>query len=116
STHPLTEFGSRRVKSSEAVEYHIDFITSMVSNMKRRLPFVVFAVLALCALAWGLIRTIQGPSLAAIEVKSQELVQTVVATGRITAVSRAQVGSQVTGVVRERRVKEGDVVQPGDIL
>src|SRR5690625_4870176 len=89
---------------------------SMVSNMKRRLLLVVFAVLVLSALAWGLIRTIQGPSLAGIEVTAQELVQTVVATGRITAVSRAQVGSQVTGVVRERRVKEGDVVQPGDIL
>src|SRR5690606_11192927 len=28
----------------------------------------------------------------------------------------AQVGSQVTGVVLERRVKEGDRVEPGDVL
>jgi len=34
----------------------------------------------------------------------------------VVAVSRAQVGSPVTGVVVERRVREGDVVQPGDVL
>lgn len=88
----------------------------MVSRMKRRSFLVAIAVLALCALTWGLIRTAQGPALAGIEVTSQPLVQTVVATGRVAAVSRAQVGSQVTGVILERRVKEGDVVQAGDIL
>lgn len=88
----------------------------MALSMKRRLPLVVFAVVALCAFAWGTIRTIQGPAVAAIEVAPRALVQTVVATGRVVAVSRAQVGSQVTGVVRERRVKEGDAVQAGDIL
>jgi len=31
-------------------------------------------------------------------------------------VSRAQVGSEITGVVLDRRVKEGDRVHPGDIL
>lgn len=61
-------------------------------------------------------RIIQGPSLPGVEVTPRPLVQTVVATGRVAAVSRAQVGSQVTGVVLERRVKEGDVVQAGDIL
>lgn len=84
--------------------------------MKRRLSLVIIAVVVLCALAWGAIRTIQGPSVAAIEIAPRPLVQTVVATGRVAAVSRAQVGSQVTGVVRERRVKEGDAVQAGDIL
>lgn len=84
--------------------------------MKRRVFLVAIAVVALCVLAWGVTRTIQGPSLAGIEITPQPLVQTVVATGRIAAVSRAQVGSQVMGVVLERRVKEGDVVKPGDIL
>ena len=42
--------------------------------------------------------------------------QTVVATGRVVAVSRAQIGSPVTGVVIERRVREGDRVQAGDVL
>jgi HlyD family secretion protein len=34
----------------------------------------------------------------------------------VVAVSRAQVGSPVTGVLLERRVEEGDTVQPGDVL
>ncbi|GAB3550483.1 efflux RND transporter periplasmic adaptor subunit [Noviherbaspirillum agri] len=58
----------------------------------------------------------RGPALAGYEVAARPLVQTVVATGRVTAVSRAQVGSPVTGVVVERRVQEGDVVKPGDVL
>lgn len=44
------------------------------------------------------------------------LVQSVVATGQVITVSRAQVGSEVTGVVLERRVKESDRVKPGDLL
>lgn len=52
----------------------------------------------------------------AYEVSAAPLLQTVVATGRVTAVSRAQVGSAVTGTVLERRVQEGDRVRPGDVL
>lgn len=88
----------------------------MAPFMKRRLFLVIVAVVALCALAWGAIRIVQGPALAAIKVAPRSIVQTVVATGRVVSVSRAQVGSQVTGVVRERRVKEGDAVQAGEIL
>ena len=58
----------------------------------------------------------RGPALVGYEVAARSLVQTVVATGRVVAVSRAQVGSPVTGVIVERRVQEGDVVQPGDVL
>lgn len=44
------------------------------------------------------------------------LVQTVVATGRVSTVARAQVGSEITGMVLERRVQEGDRVARGDLL
>ncbi|CAN5346072.1 efflux RND transporter periplasmic adaptor subunit [soil metagenome] len=57
-----------------------------------------------------------GPSVAGYQIESRALVQSLVATGRVIAVSRAQVGSEITGVVLERRVKEGDRVKPGDIL
>lgn len=84
--------------------------------MKRH-PFIVaIACLALGALTWGAVQKMRGPALAGYEVAARPLVQTVVATGRVAAVSRAQVGSPVTGVVVERRVQEGDVVQPGDVL
>ncbi len=44
------------------------------------------------------------------------LVQNVVATGRVATVSRADIGSELAGVVLERRVQEGDQVKPGDLL
>ena len=84
--------------------------------MKRVFFISTVACLAIGALAWGLVQNKRGPALAGYEVTARPLVQTVVATGRVAAVSRAQVGSPVTGVVVGRRVKEGDLVQPGDVL
>lgn len=86
--------------------------------MKRfsRRFIAVIAVAAVTALAFVLIRHWQGPRLAAYQVQARPLVQTVVATGRVVSVSRAQVGSQISGVVVERRVREGDQVKPGDVL
>lgn len=86
--------------------------------MKRSsLRFVAaIAVVLLAALAFALISHWQGPRLAAYQVQARPLLQTVVATGRVVSVSRAQVGSQISGVVLERRVREGDQVKPGDVL
>lgn len=83
--------------------------------MKSRTGLVVVVVL-LVALAWLYVARLSNLSLPAYEVVEQPLVQTVVATGRVAAISRAQVGSTITGVVVERRVREGDKVNPGDIL
>ena len=84
--------------------------------MKRSRLAITVACVAVGALAWVLVQKSRGPVLAGYQVSAQPLVQVVVATGRVAAVSRAQVGSQVTGVVVERRVREGDVVRPGDVL
>ena len=84
--------------------------------MKRPVILVAVACVALALIGWMLLQKARGPVLAGYQVQSRPLVQTVVATGRVVAVSRAQVGSPVTGVVVERRVREGDVVQPGDVL
>lgn len=84
--------------------------------MKRPLLLIGIASAGLAVLAWGGIRVMQGPTLTGYPVTARPLVQTVVATGRVAALSRAQVGSPVTGVVIERRVTEGDVVSPGDVL
>lgn len=83
--------------------------------MKRNLMLAAVACLVLAAMAWGWVK-MRGPALPGYEVVSRPLVQTVVATGRVVAVSRAQVGSAITGVVVERRVQEGDLVEPGDVL
>lgn len=81
-------------------------------------PFkrVVMLVLVILALGLVLLRLLQGPQLQGYRIEPLPLVQTVVATGRVVSVSRTQIGSEITGVVLERRVQEGDSVQPGDIL
>jgi HlyD family secretion protein len=84
--------------------------------MKRPIFLAAVSCLVLAVLGWGLVRKVRGPAFDGYEVVSRPLVQTVVATGRVVAVSRAQVGSPITGVVVERRVQEGDAVQPGDVL
>lgn len=83
----------------------------------KRYRFLVIAVcLALVMLVWGGVQKMRGPALSGYQVQVQPLVQIVVATGRVAAVSRAQVSSPITGVVLERRVREGDTVKPGDVL
>jgi HlyD family secretion protein len=49
-------------------------------------------------------------------VVEQPLIQNVVATGRVISTSRAQIGAEITGVVLERHITEGDRVKPGDLL
>lgn len=85
-------------------------------RMKRRPFLLIIVCIVLAALVWTLVQQLRGPAMPGYEVEARPMVQTVVATGRVVTVSRVQVGSEVTGVVVERRVKEGDVVQPGDVL
>jgi multidrug efflux pump subunit AcrA (membrane-fusion protein) len=74
-------------------------------------------VLALVlAVAFILLRLWQGPEVPGYRIEPMPLVQTVVATGRVVSVSRALIGSELTGVVLERRVQEGDKVLPGNVL
>ena len=74
---------------------------------------VIVLVVALAAMGW---RLWQGPEIAGYLVRSTPLVQTVVASGRVEAVSRAEISSEITGVVLERRVEEGQRVAAGDLL
>lgn len=76
----------------------------------------VLAIVALIAVAWIGFRTWQGPVVEVYAVKPTDLTQTVVATGRIATPSRSQIGSEITGVVERRLVREGDQVQAGDLL
>lgn len=84
--------------------------------MKRNTLLITLACLVAAAGLWSYVQNQRGPRMAAYEVAAQPLVQTVVATGRVVAVARAEAGTEVTGVVVERRVQEGDSVQAGDIL
>ncbi|HVY64630.1 MAG TPA: efflux RND transporter periplasmic adaptor subunit [Gammaproteobacteria bacterium] len=83
-------------------------------NWRRPWPLAGLALLiALAVAGW---RQWQGPLLPAYRLEPRPLVQTVVATGRVVAPIRVQVSSEITAAVSERRVQEGDVVAPGDVL
>ena len=75
--------------------------------------FVLLAALLVASLVWQQLR---GPVVEVIGLQQAALQQHVVASARVATVSRVQVGSEVAGVLSERRVSEGDRVQPGDVL
>ena len=75
---------------------------------------IVLPVLLLAAwLGW---RHWQGPEVPGYRLEMRPLVQRVVASGEVDSQSLAQVGSEITGVVKARHVREGDHVQAGDLL
>src|SRR5690606_26561639 len=90
-------------------------LTRLMSPKSNRL-LIGLAALAVLAAGFMLLREWRGPAVPGYRVEAQPLVQTVVAAGRVIGVSRVQVGSEITGVVVERRVEEGDEVVPGDVL
>ena len=87
----------------------------MLSALRLRPAFFLLSLpLALLAfLGW---RHWQGPELPAYRVTQRPLVQRVVASGEVSSQSLAKIGSELTGVVKARHVREGDPVHPGDLL
>lgn len=77
---------------------------------------ILLALLLILLVGFALFRWWKGPVMPSYTLDEMTLVQNVVATGRVATVSRATVGSEITGVVLERRVQEGDQVKPGDLL
>jgi len=71
------------------------------------------------ALAFAIVagpRLILGPEVVVDTAIRRELVQTVVASGHVEAPYRAEIGSQITGIVMDVPVSEGQVVKAGDPL
>ena len=84
-------------------------------RVARYFPLIILSA-AVLALAFGTLRWWQGPKMQGYVISAMPLVQTVVATGRVVTESRAQIGSEITAVVLQRLVQEGDTVMPGDTL
>ena len=82
----------------------------------RKKKYLLLAAIALFVVLWVFWQKVQGPVVATYRVQNQALVQTVVASGRLENVSRSEIGSQISGVVLERRVEEGQQVKAGDVL
>ncbi|MCQ4290643.1 efflux RND transporter periplasmic adaptor subunit [Pseudomonas stutzeri] len=80
----------------------------------RRALLLIIPVLLLAG--WMIWRQLQGPELPGYRLETRPLVQRVVASGEMDSQSLAQVGSEITGVVALRHVREGDAVKAGDLL
>ncbi|MGP9545650.1 efflux RND transporter periplasmic adaptor subunit [Psychrobacter sp. AOP7-B1-25] len=78
--------------------------------------YLIVILLLIVAVGFVIFRAWRGPLLPSYTITPMLLVQTVVATGRVVTTSRTQIGSEVTGVVLERLVQEGDQVAKGDLL
>ena len=81
-----------------------------------RYKYVVIGLLVMIAVSFVAVRWWRGPLLPSYTLSLAPLVQTVVASGRVVTTARTQVGSEVTGVVLQRLVQEGDQVAAGDLL
>ena len=80
-----------------------------------RWPLLVM-ILLLAAAAYWLVPVLLGPKVPAFPVVRSELIQTVVASGRVESPSRIDIGSQITGEVSSVPVTEGQVVKEGQSL
>ena len=68
------------------------------------------------ALVWGGWRWLAGPVVPVVAVERSDVVQTVVASGRVETPLRVDIGSQVTGTVARIPVAEGQSVKAGQLL
>ena len=73
-------------------------------------------LLALCAVAWLVWWGLRPPPAAAVHATMATLVRTLQFSARVATASRVDVGSTLTGRVREVLVGEGAPVEPGDVL
>lgn len=72
-------------------------------------------VLALAGVAW-VVQAWRGPKVGVREVVRRDYVQSVVASGRVQAPNRVDVGAQVTGTVVDVPVEPGQRVRAGTVL
>ena len=82
----------------------------------RKWIYLAVAALLLAAVALGAWRAGAGPRVGAYAVARADLLQTVVASGRVESPRRVEIGSPVTGTVTSIPVVEGQAVAAGQLL
>ena len=73
-------------------------------------------LVALAALWYGAVPLVLGPVVPATAALRAEFLQSVVASGHVEAPYRINIGSQITGIVADVPVAEGQAVKAGDTL
>jgi HlyD family secretion protein len=82
----------------------------------RSTVLLILTLLLIVALGFYASQQLQGPVLPGYEITLQPLQQQVVASGTVSSQALARIGSEITGVLKARHVREGDTVKPGDLL
>lgn len=79
---------------------------------------IIYGVVVVAVCAAGLlgVQKWRGPVLPALTVELQPLELRIVASGEVRYQSLARIGSEITGTVMARHVREGDRVKKGDLL
>ncbi|HEU4375720.1 MAG TPA: efflux RND transporter periplasmic adaptor subunit [Telluria sp.] len=91
-------------------------IREKISQIKHKRAAAALALGVLLAGAWAAQPLVFGPQIKVYTVERRELLQTVVATGRVETPLRVDIGSQVTGVIAAIPVAEGQAVKRGQVL
>lgn len=91
-------------------------INDLKLKFKNRGWVVVFAILGLLLLSNWLVQLWLGPKVQGFAVVKGELIQTVVASGRVQSPARVEIGSKITGKVISIPVIEGQSVRAGQTL
>ncbi|MEJ6656293.1 MAG: efflux RND transporter periplasmic adaptor subunit, partial [Pseudomonas sp.] len=87
-----------------------------MSDSRRPSRWLLFLLPVVLLVVWFGWQQWQGPEVAGYRLEMRPLVQRVVASGEVDSQSLAQIGSEITGVVKARHVREGDSVKAGDLL
>ncbi|MGE5639738.1 MAG: biotin/lipoyl-binding protein, partial [Clostridia bacterium] len=89
----------------------------MKTWLDREHRWKVLGALALAAAAgYWIFEFVAGPPVEVARVARRDVVQTVVASGRVATPYRVDVGSQVVGTVERVPVEQGQAVKAGDTL
>ena len=81
---------------------------------RRSTAWTAVAVVGLLAVLWWTLG--RPPAAASLQVQTAPLVRTLQFSGRVTTLSRVEIGSTVTGRVAVVAVREGDAVKAGQVL
>lgn len=91
-------------------------ILAVLAPIWARRALIVSMAAGVFVVFYGLVPLVFGPVVMVEAVRRADFVQSVVASGRVEAPYRVNIGSQITGVVAEVPVEQGQEVKAGDPL
>lgn len=113
----LPTSNDRRDRAGQSLPERMNFgLNALIKALLFRRWYVLGAVAALAAAIYYGPTLLLGPQVVADVAVRGDFIQTIVASGHIEAPFRVDIGTQVTGVVVNVPVKEGQIVKTGEPL